>query len=116
MADLQKPSAQPVPEINTKNNGEYIFEEVEHAAMSPRNDNLDEEAVEPEFHARTWIALAAFFLLNYTQVVALQGPSAVVSTKKSIKKALRFFKSTTIDIISLTTLEQTSTTPKVKAG
>lgn len=36
------------------------------------------QEVEPEFHARTWIALAAFFLLNYVQVVALQGPSAMV--------------------------------------
>src|SRR4051812_31283192 len=39
--------------------------------------NNDDE--EPEFHARTWLALAAMFLLNLVQVVALQGPPAMVS-------------------------------------
>lgn len=34
---------------------------------------------EPEFHARTWIALGSMFLLNLVQVFALQGPPAVVS-------------------------------------
>lgn len=38
-------------------------------------DDVDEE---PELHARTYIALAAMFLLNLVQVVALQGPPAVV--------------------------------------
>lgn len=39
-------------------------------------DDVDEE---PELHARTWLALGAMFLLNLVQVVALQGPPAVVS-------------------------------------
>ena len=45
------------------------------------NDNLeyDLDDEEPELHARTWIALAAMFLLNMVQIVALQGPPAVVS-------------------------------------
>lgn len=38
--------------------------------------NEDEE---PEFHARTWFALAALFFLNYVQLVALTGPPVVVS-------------------------------------
>ena len=38
-------------------------------------DDVDEE---PELHARTYIALAAMFFLNLVQVVALQGPPAVV--------------------------------------
>jgi hypothetical protein len=38
-------------------------------------DDIDEE---PELHARTYIALAAMLLLNLVQVVALQGPPAVV--------------------------------------
>lgn len=38
-------------------------------------DDVDEE---PELHARTYIALAAMFLLNLVQVVALLGPPAVV--------------------------------------
>ncbi|OQV11091.1 hypothetical protein CLAIMM_14988 [Cladophialophora immunda] len=39
-------------------------------------DNNDEE---PELHLRTYIALAAFFLLNFVQIVALQGPPSVLS-------------------------------------
>ena len=38
-------------------------------------DNADEE---PELHLRTYIAVAAMFLLNLTQVFALQGPPVVV--------------------------------------
>lgn len=37
---------------------------------------------EPEIHMRTWVALAAMFLLNLVQVFALQGPPAVVSSDK----------------------------------
>lgn len=33
---------------------------------------------EPELHARTYVALAAMFFLNLVQVVALQGPPAIV--------------------------------------
>ena len=46
------------------------------------NDNLvyDDADDEPELHARTYIALAAMFVLNLVQVFALQGPPAVVST------------------------------------
>ena len=45
------------------------------------DDNLVYNAVdeEPEIHMRTWIALAAMFLLNLVQVFALQGPPAVVN-------------------------------------
>jgi hypothetical protein len=39
-------------------------------------ENVDEE--EPELHARTWVAVAAMFLLNFIQVAALDGPPAVV--------------------------------------
>jgi MFS family permease len=51
----------------------------EHAVDSQGNlfyDNADEE---PELHARTYIALAGMWLLNYVQVFALQGPPAVLS-------------------------------------
>lgn len=37
--------------------------------------NADEE---PDLHLRTYIAIAAMFLLNLTQVFALQGPPVVV--------------------------------------
>lgn len=34
---------------------------------------------EPELHARTWIAIAAMCFLNFVQIIALQGPPAVLS-------------------------------------
>lgn len=54
--------------------------QVEDVDSSREEHNLvyDEE-VEPELHARTYVALLAMFLLNMVQVVALQGPPAVVS-------------------------------------
>lgn len=39
-------------------------------------EGVDEE---PEFTARTWIALAALFILNLVQVIALTGPPAILS-------------------------------------
>ncbi|KAJ4348295.1 uncharacterized protein N0V89_009667 [Didymosphaeria variabile] len=39
-------------------------------------DNIEEK---PELHFRTWIAVAAMFLLNFVQVFALQGPPSVLS-------------------------------------
>ena len=54
------------------------FEHVPHLTDVHRVNTVDQE-VEPDFHARTWVALAAFFVLNYVQVIALQAPSAVVS-------------------------------------
>lgn len=39
----------------------------------------DDEEMEPEIHARTWIAVLAMSLLNMVQLIALQGPPAVVS-------------------------------------
>ena len=56
--------------------------EIERVQDRPKPDPVDEEQ-DPELRAHTWIALAAFFLLNYTQVVALQGPSAVVCPANS---------------------------------
>jgi hypothetical protein len=38
-------------------------------------NDVDEE---PELHLRTYIAVAAMLLLNYVQVIALQGPPVVV--------------------------------------
>lgn len=38
-----------------------------------------DEDEQPVLHHRTYIALAALFLLNFTQVIALNGPPAVVS-------------------------------------
>lgn len=57
----------------------HQLKEVEHVEPSVPSPFLgDDEEDVPQLHARTWIAIAAFFLLNYVQVIALQGPSAVV--------------------------------------
>ena len=45
---------------------------------SPIDLVYDDDDEEPELHARTYLALAAMFLLNLVQVLALQGPPAVV--------------------------------------
>ncbi len=79
MSDKDHPTVQPATDLNTKDNGKYELQEAEHIDLSSQNLTFDEQELEPELHARTWIALAAFFLLNFTQVVALQGPSSVVS-------------------------------------
>jgi hypothetical protein len=84
MSDVHTPTVQPATELNAKGNGKYELQEAEHLDLSAQNLTFDEQELEPELHARTWIALAAFFLLNFTQVVALQGPSAVVSTSTAV--------------------------------
>lgn len=43
------------------------------------NHSYDNEDEEPELHARTYIALAAMFLLNFIQAFALTGPPTVLS-------------------------------------
>ena len=62
-----------------KHQDDHGLTEVQHAELPSTEANGD---IEPDikFTARIWVALAAFFLLNYVQVVALQGPSSVVST------------------------------------
>ena len=60
---------------------ENLSEEKHLEQVVTSEDNLvyDDVDEEPELHARTYIALASMFLLNLVQVVALQGPPAVVS-------------------------------------
>lgn len=56
-------------------------EETVHTEKAPSpvsNYNYNQEEEEPELHARTYFALSAMFLLNLVQVLALQGPPAVV--------------------------------------
>jgi hypothetical protein len=63
------------------------FEEVEHNKKPEHSERVptptgnlvyDQNDEEPEIQARTFFALAAMFLLNFIQVVSLQGPPAVV--------------------------------------
>ena len=51
---------------------------LEQVGSNNQNFHYDKVDDEPEFHARTWLALAAMLLLNMVQVVALVGPPAVV--------------------------------------
>lgn len=44
-------------------------------------NDIDEE---PEIHFRTYIAVAAMLILNYVQIIALQGPPVVVSRRFQI--------------------------------
>lgn len=62
--------------ITEKNSDED--QQLEHVTTSDGNLVYNDDEEEPEIHVRTWIALAAMFLLNMVQVVALQGPPAVV--------------------------------------
>ncbi len=73
---------------------------------NPVYDAADEE---PEIHWRTWIALAAMFLLNLVQVFALQGPPAVVGRFKLGHDQL-------LTVVSCLTLELLSTTLKRRHG
>ena len=57
---------------------DFSVEKHEHAVDSHGNLIYENSEEEPELHARTYLALAAMFLLNYVQVVALMGPPAVV--------------------------------------
>jgi hypothetical protein len=61
---------------------EEVIEEVKQEdAVLTSSTNLIylHEGEEPELHAWTYFAVAAMFLLNMVQVLALQGPPAVVS-------------------------------------
>lgn len=53
--------------------------ETRHEANVSKNLDYNDDNHEPELHARTYSAIAAMFLLNMVQVLALQGPPAVVS-------------------------------------
>lgn len=84
MADVPGQTVSPATdvEVDTKEHGQCALKQVEHIDLSRQpTDDFDQDEVEPELHARTYVALAAFFLLNYVQVVALQGPSSVVSVR-----------------------------------
>ena len=79
MADIHDNKVQPTSESEIKA-AEVGLADTKHVEHSTDFIPVYEEEEEvPKLHARTFIALAAFFLLNYTQVVALQGPATVVS-------------------------------------
>jgi len=68
---------------------EQVMEDNMKSELAPSQDaNLvyDNDEEEPEIHARTYFALVAMFTLNLVQVLALQGPPAVVSEKGHANK------------------------------
>lgn len=69
---------------------EKTLEDSEHLEMTANEtSNLaySQDDEEPELHARTYFAVAAMFVLNMVQVLALQGPPTVVS----IDRVMSFF-------------------------
>ncbi len=54
----------------------FHVEKLEHGGAGLVYANTEEE---PDLHARTYIAVGAIFILYLVQVMALQGPPAVVS-------------------------------------
>lgn len=56
----------------------------------------------PELHMRTYIALASMLMLNMAQLLALQGPPAMVTKTLSSE---RFQLDSNIDLTSLTILD-----------
>ncbi|OAG44977.1 hypothetical protein AYO21_00939 [Fonsecaea monophora] len=64
---------------DSKSHNGFELQEVEYSEQHQDNLTFDEEEAEPELHARTWIALAAMNVLVFTQVLALQGPPAVLT-------------------------------------
>lgn len=67
--------------VDEKESKENRLQPINTASTEPGNLVYNDNDEEPEFHARTWFALAAMFLLNMVQVFALQGPPAVVCAR-----------------------------------
>lgn len=69
------PGQAPVPDNEKNVPDEKHPERIVTSETNLVYDDVDEE---PELRARTYIALVAMFSLNLVQIVALQGPPAVV--------------------------------------
>ena len=86
-------------EKSAEHNGDFVSvdekrdlssdKHIEETDSSDGNLHYDEVDEEPELHMRTYVALFSMFLLNMVQVVALQGPPAVVSTQHGIGSSQR---------------------------
>lgn len=71
-------SSKAPPSMDEKYSPEEPVAEGVHAENASVNLDYNDDEHEPEIHARTYYALIAMFLLNLVQVLALQGPPAVV--------------------------------------
>ena len=75
----QQARPQDVRESKDLDKKDYLEEEhAQNLELASGNLVYDVDDEEPELHLRTYIAIAAMFLLNLVQVFALQGPPAVV--------------------------------------
>lgn len=83
--DLEKKSKidGTVSSVNGKHDAEEKYLERTHALDG--NLVYADEEQEPELHARTYVAVASMFLLNLVQLVALQGPPALVSEPVTLR-------------------------------
>ncbi|KAK5175466.1 uncharacterized protein LTR77_000605 [Saxophila tyrrhenica] len=57
----------------------HVAEHFEHGVDTKGNLSYEHEEEEPELHMRTYVALLSMWLLNLVQVLALQGPPAVLN-------------------------------------
>lgn len=67
------------PSMDEKQDFSMNEKHFENSPEEAKNLSYNDDEEEPEIHMRTWVALGAMWLLNFVQVVALQGPPAVVS-------------------------------------
>ena len=74
------------PPLDEKSSAEE--QHLEHVTASDANLEYNDDEEEPEIHTRTYVALAAMFLLNLVQVVALQGSPAVVRFDHNANQAI----------------------------
>lgn len=79
--ELQSSVPDHASSVNEKEDFAAKEKHLEIARDAANNLIYENDEEEPEIHLRTWIALASMWLLNYVQVVALQGPPAVVCTR-----------------------------------
>ncbi|GJN73471.1 hypothetical protein PLICBS_007549 [Purpureocillium lilacinum] len=81
-ADTQakEPTVSSAPDGISRDNGVHQPAQGEPEASSDSNWDYEEDEIEPELHARTYLALAAMFLLNLVQLIALQGPPTVLTS------------------------------------
>jgi hypothetical protein len=89
--------------------GEKVDEDVFQPKIVPVPEDdyyYDNNEDEPELHVRTYLALAAMFLLNMVQVLALQGPPAVVRNHLTNLTRWKLWRLTFFES-SLTTLDKT---------
>jgi MFS family permease len=61
----------------SKGNGNGNFNQVENVD-GVHNLSYDDTEIEPEFHARTFIALGSMFILNAVIAIAVQGPPTIL--------------------------------------